>query len=303
MPRSGTHRTGWSGTCRWLRCSGALAEGPRKPPRLRECYPAVSPCGQRDSRFCQARKLSVVTSRLLRMTSTPLDTSRTDVRDSTPRRSSTRSSPRVAPPTGGGPAAGAGGALGRPAPGHRPAPGRDLPDPAGRRAASALGPASSTRRRWRGTARRASRSTRWRSSPRLWASRTRRVWRWSRRRSSSATGSRGCGPWSRTAGSRRGRPGRSRRRPPSSPGRRSAFVDRHCRHRPSQPAAVAQAGRPRGPAAVRPRPGRRGRAGRPRTARRLARPPGVHRHHPGHRPAGHAGRARPGQHPSPTWRP
>ena len=49
---------------------------------------------------------------------------------------------------------------------------------------------SSTRHRWPVTGRRASRSTRWRSSRRRSGSRTPRVWRWSRRRSSSASGSR-----------------------------------------------------------------------------------------------------------------
>ena len=62
---------------------------------------------------------------------------------------------------------------------------------------------------------------------------------------------------------------------------------------PSQPVAAAEGCRPRGPHAVRPRPGRRRRAARPGAARRVVRPPGVDRDHPGHRPARHVGRARP----------
>ena len=66
-------------------------------------------------------------------------------------------------------------------------------------------------------------------------------------------------------------------------------------HRPVEPAAGVEPGAPRGPAAVRPRPGRRGRAERAGPPRGLAGPPGVHRHHAGHRPDGHAGRPRPGR--------
>src|SRR3954454_14877914 len=44
---------------------------------------------------------------------------------------------------------------------------------------------------------------------------------WSPTRSSCATGSPACGPWSRRAGCRRGRPARSTTRPPTCPGPRS----------------------------------------------------------------------------------
>ena len=72
-------------------------------------------------------------------------------------------------------------------------------------------------------------------------------------------------------------------------------------HRPVEPAAGVEPGAPRGPAALRPGPGRRGRAERAGPPRGLAGPPGVHRHHPGHRPDGHPGRARPGRARSATW--
>src|SRR5689334_10266771 len=76
-----------------------------------------------------------------------------------------------------------------------------------------------------------------------------------------------------------------------------AFVDRHL-------AATARSNRipgpepgaARGPAALRPGPGGRGRAERPGAPRGLAGPPRVHRHHPGHRPPRHPGRPRPGRH-------
>ncbi len=75
------------------------------------------------------------------------------------------------------------------------------------------------------------------------------------------------------------------------------FVDRHlavtARH--NRIPAVGPGG-PRGAAAVRPRPGIGGGAERPGAPRGVAGPPGVDRHHPGHRPDGHPGRARPRRH-------
>ena len=219
------------------------------------------------------------------MTSSVMDTTRGRTRGARPGRVGGAGRGRLRSPGrgwGGGPAAGAGGALGGPAPGHRRAPAASFPTQRAGGLAAALGPAFFDRAPLAGVGTPAvaeyaveelaaalglshaaglalvSEAVELRHRlPRLWALvQDGRLQAWKARQVARATTQ-----LSRDA---------------------VAFVDRHLavtgRH---EPGPGPGPGDPRGPAAVRPRPGRRGRADRPGAPRGVAGPPGVHRHHPG----------------------